>query len=194
MTKERPILFNSQMVCAILAGTKTQTRRPMKVQPDGQPVRDPSDGKWYVNGGLWLASPPALVGDVLWVRETLRRDPVSDSWSYGADGVPVTLEQGDPNVSSMLSWAHHNENDVCVSIHMPKWAARIRLEVTDVRVERLWSITEEDARAEGITDTDLIREKLPSARDAFARIWRDVYGHVSWDCNEWVWALTFRRL
>jgi hypothetical protein len=202
--KTHPMLFNGAMVRAILDGRKTQTRRPMKRQPDGQPVRDPSDGKWYVDGGQWISPPVAEVGDVLWVRETLRENAVTSAWRYEADGAPIELPAADPRVTAMLSWAHHKEGSVCVSIHMPRWAARIFLRVADVRAQRIQDISEEDAVAEGIErdgkwflGSDHKIKGTPkvfaTAHAAFVDLWHSVYGRASWDANPWVWALTFER-
>lgn len=152
--RERPILFSAEMIRALLAGTKTQTRRLIETSHNLAEVRgktfDPRQAH-HVEAMIKLG-PYGLPGDRLWVRETLRRldeGPVSEQWCY-ADGVAVTLPEGDPRVPAMVSWAHHKEGDVCVSIHMPRWASRILLEVTGIRVERLHAITEKDARAEGV--------------------------------------------
>lgn len=204
-TKERPILFNEPMVQAILAGTKTQTRRPMKAQPDGQPVRDPGDGRWYVNGGPWLASPPAAVGDVLWVRETWRTEELpsgEDGVRFAADGAFVPIANTEKAANDWIE-AHNNGKyglKLRPSIHMPRWAARIFLRVTDVRVQRVRDITEDDAMAEGVNVLDAsqftvdVPARLINARVAFGDLWSEVYGRDSWDCNEWVWALTFERI
>lgn len=217
-TKERPILFNGPMLRAILAGKKTQMRRPLKPQPGPAPEGEYFDayrggelgasGKRSASGAcFWTndnkqvlafwAEPPAAVGDLLWVRETLRRDPATDEWNYAECVAPVELDADDPNVGAMISWAHHKEGDVCTSIHMPRWAARIFLRVTDVRVQRVQDITEEDARAEGMQEPSVaqaIGGGDVTERRVFARLWSSVYGASSWERDEWVWALTFERV
>lgn len=172
MTKERPILFNSQMVCAILAGTKTQTRRPS------------------TSDKLRELPAPAEVGDVLWVRETWRTherpEDMVDGIQFAADGAFVPINN---TFAAAEAWVVAHDNNKHggkwrPSIHMPKWAARIRLEVTDVSLERVQSITEEEARAEGI--------EKHNARDEFVRLWDRIYGPHSWTLDDYVWALTFR--
>ena len=193
---ERPILFNGEMVRSILSGAKTMTRRPIKPQPDGQPVLC-SDGKWCVDGGLWLGSAPAAVGDVLWVRETWQMNhvnhldgkipkerPAGLEVMYLADGTP--REQCPEDYEGDWWWRP--------SIHMPKWASRIRLVVTDVRAERLLDVTEADTVAEGLTVLDAIRRKVPTVRDAFSLLWDDLYADtLPWSSNPFVWAVTFKR-
>jgi hypothetical protein len=166
-------------------------------------------------GGRWLrhaiACPFGAPGDRLWVRETMRlRDAGkrSEAWTYAADGAEVSLPKGDPRIGAMLAWAHHKEGNACVSIHMPRWASRIDLEVTAVRVERLQSITEEDALAEGLRP---LREQGlrtigqpgwqwgdgqgEGTRDAFSVLWDDINGtKAPWAANPWVWVVSFRRV
>jgi len=211
MTKERPILFNSQMVCAILAGKKTQTRRPLKPQPDVAPVGQYFDAYrggergasgeraatgacfWttdnrVVSDSYWTDA-PAELGDVLWVRETWRTEELpsgEDGVRFAADDAFVPIANTEKAADDWCV-AHNNGKrglKWCPSIHMPRWAARIRLEVTDVSLERVQSITEEEARAEGI--------EKHNARDEFVRLWDRIYGPHSWTLDDYVWALTFR--
>jgi hypothetical protein len=131
IAKSRPIIFSSESVRAILAGRKTQTRRVVKPQPTSE-----TDQLWYLNGqwrwgrqsSWFIFSPPYAVGDRLWVREMWRQE--KDEVYYKADE------------SLTGSWYSS-------PIFMPRWASRIDLEVTAVKVERLQSITEEDAVKEG---------------------------------------------
>lgn len=199
MARERPILFNGEMVRAILSGAKVQTRRPMKPQPDGQPVLC-SDGKWCVDGGHWLGSAPAAVGDVLWVRENVYLSPVNFA---AAGDCNATDRDGRRRlvgyVASMGADAKRQAADYGVkqtpSIHCPRWASRITLQVTDVRAERLLDVTEADAVAEGLTVLDAIRRKVPTVRDAFSLLWDDLYADsLPWGGSPWVWAITFRRV
>lgn len=197
---DHPILFSAPMVRALLDGRKTQTRRILKPQPyplEGMP------GYWNASGavgGRIVTSAEDLArlhrfakGDRLWVRETLKRD--DGSWIYAADGLGVGLPQDDPRIPHMVAWAHHKEGDTCVSIHMPRWASRLTLTVTDVRVQRLQAITPADCIAEGAfrpTATPMTVDcETRDPRDDFAALWRSINGRDSWDANPWVTATTF---
>lgn len=200
---ERGMIFNGEMVRAILDGQKTQTRRVMKPQPDPCPA--PRGGHWWPSnvfktmlhveeemqngkggwGGLvGDACPFGDVGDRIWVRETWAEAGASapDLKLYRANypaHVPTHYENVPPVED--VRWTP--------SIHMPRWASRILLEITDVRVEQLNDISEEDARSEGISGS--------SARDvkeAYAALWRSIYGSDSWRANPWVWVIEFKRI
>lgn len=200
--KERSILFSAPMVRALLAGTKTVTRRVIKF-----PVLGPSDGskrRVYGPGDPALAkfSPFGNAGDRLWVRETLFRAS-DDCWFYKADHAPVTIDSDDPRVCAMVGWAHHKKSDTCVSIHMPRFAARITLEVTSARVERLQDITEEQAKAEGVTadpQQGTMNGKPATLypithRQAFIWLWDSINGkRAPWASNPWVFAVEFQRV
>lgn len=191
--KERPIVFNGETVRAILDGRKTQTRRPYKgVSPTFYPSA--SGGCWGLPIGEKQKAPLGTVGDRLWVRETFY-------WEEGSD---KTIEQVayrasnemPPQVKAMgCRWTP--------SIHMPRWASRIDLEITRVWVERVQDITEEDAKAEGIVESEIGRlasrvlanYKMQTRAPAilqFAELWKSIYG--TWDANPWVWAYEFRRI
>jgi hypothetical protein len=205
MTKiiERGMIFNGEMVRAILDGKKTQTRRVMKPQPDPCPA--PRGGHWWPSnvfktmlhveeemqngkggwGGLvGDACPFGDVGDRIWVRETWAEAGASapDLKLYRANypaHVPAHYENVPP--AEDVRWTP--------SIHMPRWASRLLLEITDVRVEQLNDISEKDARSEGISGS--------SARDvkeAYAALWRSIYGSDSWQANPWVWVIEFKRI
>jgi len=206
--KEKPILFSGEMVRAILAGRKTQTRRIVKPQPDEDGLaRLLSPGEWHDTSAKVYA-PPCEPGDLLYVRETFRpawTREMEDGAEYAADHavLPVDVENG-------ASGCHHhrcnqafrwearcecaydeNGNNIAKwipSIHMPKWAARIWLKVREVRVERLREITEADATAEGTTVPE-----NGTARDAFRRVWEACYGTESWMANPYVWVIEFER-
>lgn len=173
--KERPILFNSEMVRAILDGRKSQTRR---VITDQSVISIRPDGK------LGKAQPRCKYGqpgDRLWVRETWAQHPeVPGEWMYRADrGVDY---QG--AAQGLFKWIP--------SIHMIRKASRITLEIESVRVERVQEITPNDCRAEGIGDdfNDV------GARYCFGQLWNSINEHrgFGWDVNPWVWAITFRRV
>lgn len=213
---ERGMIFNSEMVRAILDGRKTQTRRIMAIQPehselglrrviDSKNGRD--NGKYFWSQsdacGLKMRSkvfgcPYGEVGDRIWVRETYQgplfdyehmesyledssKFEKSDFCVYKADGKPAP-EFFDADDNLHCCWRP--------SIHMPRWASRILLEITNVRVERLNAINESDAEAEGITDTgfgDLLV-------DGYRYLWKSIYGDNSWQVNPWVWVIEFKRI
>ncbi len=191
--RERPILLNSEMVKAVLDGRKTQTRRAISDKtlqlfsvaamagechplPGGNEV-DQRSQSYYQE-----FCPFGKPGDRLWVRET---------FAYGSDfgeaDVACFYRATDPG------W---DENDTAArwrpSIHMPRWASRITLEITGVRVERLNSISEEDAKAEGApTECCVIGDKHFLG---FRSLWKSIYGDESWQSNPWVWVIEFRRV
>lgn len=214
--KERGMIFNGEMVRAILDGRKTQTRRLMKVQPsDGfHPTHNGYDldlnAHWYTpgvvdkNGYLQPAKkdvfgvadenegytcPFGAVGDRIWVRETFC--PVPDNEEPA--GCSAILYAADGN-GPYGKWVP--------SIHMPRWASRLTLEITCVRVERLNSISQEDTQAEGMeltgwrptySDPDSGGE-VWTPYDNFAQLWESIYGEESWKANPWVWVIEFKRI
>lgn len=208
---DHPILFSAPMIRAILRevaapGTsKTQTRRILKPQPKFgfTPWLDESNGEWMQSGygeaGDDFLHVRFAVGDRLWVRENLRaasNDQGAKWFSYAADGA---------DVQPLAEWRVDRDN--IVSIHMPRWASRITLEVTDVRIERLQGISEADALAEGIRRLDRVAfigggllygldesEGHDKAVGAFNRLWRSINGDGSWAVNPWVVAISFRPI
>lgn len=226
--KERPILFSAPMVRAILDGSKTQTRRVVKL-PHSNPL-----GQWEptiiggenggrtaagetlpLQGGIWhtrtgdsLMCPYGQPGDRLWVRETwycddyrvqngpyVEVDGARDLMAYRADGErPYEAEQP--------VWRP--------SIHMPRWASRILLEIVSVRVERLHEISEQDAIAEGIErmpcavpDTKLWKNynagngctpSMAIPQNSFRSLWESINGEANWLSNPWVWVVEFKRV
>lgn len=221
--KERPILFNGAMVRAIQAGQKTVTRRAIKHQPD-VPVTDaiarreyphgPATVDWYwrpkhghLNGmpshGWDFKCPFGQVGDRLWVRETwfcdhfevmsrpYRKPADLDLAAAREDGTLVYAADGlTPYEAEQPTWRP--------SIHMPRWASRILLEVTAVRVERLQAISRADIRAEGLVcPPELASDDVsPNYRDwfpaAFRALWESTGG--DWAGNPWVWVVEFQRV
>lgn len=199
--RERGMIFNAEMVRAILEGRKTQTRRVMKMQPE-------LNGNLYeVYGAGWskdMKSVPAvpghslacncpfgIIGDRLWGRETYRvmgcatdvarlmyKASERNSFTESTRAIPVETCTKQPS----QNWTP--------SIHMPRWASRITLEITNVRIERLHSINEADARAEGVTAASGPVE----AQLAFYEIWRAIYGNDEWKANPWVWVIEFKRV
>lgn len=187
---EKPILFSTEMVRAILKGQKTQTRRVIKPQPpDGvgrirgpelyEPAKVDRNGELvpgepvygvYDDWGEWGAKfPYGQPGDVLWVRETWCNAGVFGYVYRATDSLPVSVKGG---------WRP--------SIHMPREAARLFLLIKNVRVERLQDITEEDARAEGAIGIEPI--------SVFMNLWNSINGkRYPWESNPWVWVIEFER-
>jgi len=212
--KERPILFNSEMVRAILDGSKTQTRRMVKPQPipfgEDSPftqatLKEHVGKPWMPVGGVFQDAwekPFGTVGDRLWVRETWGlmsfHDPTD--WCGGSiKGVPESELRERYLVEHAANWNLPNESSYWrPSIHMPRWASRIDLEITAVRVERLQEITEEDALKEGCerefkADGSVAwGAGLVEAKENFQDLWQSIYGN--WDANPFVWVYEFRRV
>jgi hypothetical protein len=183
---ERPIIFSAPMVRAILDGRKTQTRRVLK---HGWATEDLivslPDGP---NKGLRVL--PCKVGDHLWVREAWRASKGYDRYPpREMSHWPVHYEaDGPPDPEDEL----HMNGCLRPSIHMPRWASRITLRVTGVKVERLNEISEEDAKAEGVTrPTVLHDDDGTSYVDAFRDLWFCIHGPGSWEANPWVAAISF---
>lgn len=222
MKKAKPILFNAAMVKAIVEGKKTQTRRPLPAwqKPIENPDERHADMRWSsiaqnhprygfivtgeteekcmenYNNDYASCSPFGKEGDLLWVRENFQ--PV---FKEGLEAYEVNYKTGKgyeasyPATDELLEiW----DDDIGIhtrvkpSIHMPRWASRLTLEITGTRVERIQSITKEDAVSEGF--------KLPpvegqdwavGARTNFRHTWQQVYGD-SWDNNDWVWVIDFK--
>nr|DAL61554.1 MAG TPA_asm: ASCH domain protein [Caudoviricetes sp.] len=186
--KERGMIFNGEMVRAILDGRKTQTRRPVKF-----PVHDKNLGcelagnelAGELSAGNYLNSAFGKPGDRIWVRETWAEAGASapDLKLYRAnypEHVPSIYENVPP--AEEIRWTP--------SIHMPRTASRIQLEITDVRVERLRSMSQDDARAEGVIAASGPME----AGLAFRELWDSIYGEESWKANPWVWVIEFKRV
>jgi hypothetical protein len=240
---ERPILFSGAMVRALLAGTKTQTRRVVKCRARGAPEfhggaqdeDDPSAWGWFFDGpdhhgyevlarglaqhhdhGLISAPCPyGEPGDRLWVRETWGRgyeEPEAPTVMFAADGESRRIEFESCGVGSYLGAVcrgpafTYKPERWKPSIHMPRWASRLTLEVTDVRVERLNDISETDATAEGLTrcgdggwhstDVDVATGNacFSDPVDAYAALWESINGADSWAANPWVWCMSFKRV
>lgn len=232
---ERPILFNGAMVRALLDGTKTQTRRVIKKAPGGdgwKPMRELVDGgiKWQA-GATWepdipLLCPYGVPGDQLWVRETWALEYTAASLKRcrmracpPTQMTPSDLD--DWGLRCLYDADESTEGPWRPSIHMNRWASRITLEVTDVRVERVQDISESDAEAEGVffdrlvedgsgaqgTDDSagpLVRQRVgppgadlqPSAEEAFADLWDSINAKrgYGWEVNPWVWVVGFKRI
>jgi hypothetical protein len=205
---ERPILFSGPMVRALLDGTKTQTRRVVKPQPfdrsyskhdhriayaSGRASKgDEIDGFYAYStssGGQWqVKCPYGQPGDKLWVREAWARTHVAQS-----DQEWIVYREGDNRTDYGGPWKP--------SIHMPRAASRILLDITGVRVERLQDISDKDAISEGIgltasaagvPMTTPAGETMPRAM--YRALWESINGAGSWDANPWVWVVEFKRI
>ena len=234
-TRSRPILFSGEMVRAILDGRKTQTRRVVKPQPaNGCEYVINGAGTMAIHRGVvprpvlvplakpkhehvhCLPCPYGQPGDELWVREAWRPLYLGYDYcdvEYRADA-PTRIERACFGERSReqahlfgeksgwgMSW--------CTPIHMPRWASRLTLRITDVRVERVQDISHDDAELEGVDMHDSMTYAGEvtqvyscagftgnSPRDVFAQIWDSINaarGH-GWDANDWVWALTLERI
>lgn len=196
---ERPILFNTEMVQAILDGRKTSTRRIIKPQPKKSIERDSKNRKplaFWKDCSEWV-KPPYQVGDTLWVRETWQYiDFAGENNGY----VYKASQNGKDWEQNSEGWKWRP------SIFMPHEAARIFLKVTDVKAERLQDITEDETLKEGIMRYS-IADNAPKAygdnlyidpKLAFKALWNSTIkkkdlNKYGWDANPWVWAIEFER-
>ena len=198
--KARPLLFSAPMVRALLEGRKTQTRRIIKPEPiwDGEWFKWQTpkfDFKSSCEDGMAIAlkhtCPYGKPGDLLWVRETTVTDHATSETltlaKYAAGGDPVLYpsptedEHGEPDYGgSHAHWWYSKE--ACPSIHMPRWASRLTLELTDVRVERLKDISEADAKAEGATSKPKC-SGFCSQDDGWSMDWSSVGTCSRWGTN-----------
>ena len=194
--KERPILFSGPMVRAILNGSKTQTRRIVKPQPyaPGYKAIDlPPDCHITDLNDMKIKCPYGQPGDRLWVRETIKANP-SDIY-YAADEKTIEYDN-DSQPEFFDSYGSDQKEEVTIpSIHIPRWASRITLEIVNIRVERLNEISEEDAKAEGVSYTkDEFEKHRWCFKDEFEKLWESIHGPGSWKKNPWVWVIGFRRV
>jgi hypothetical protein len=188
--KERPIIFSAPMVRSLLGGTKTQTRRVAK----GERASRGLESGWHLKPYGFVtdsqfakaACPYGQLGDRLWVREShwYFKDKYDHETGYFPPKLTVEyVEFRADGDSDRRGWYP--------SIHMPRWASRILLEITGVRVERLQGISEADALAEGVSNT----LHLPGGRFAnenYAHLWWTINGDGSWEANPWVWVIEFK--
>jgi hypothetical protein len=195
--KERPILFSGPMVRALLDGSKTQTRRVVKPRKDANfgCMLMPRELAGEINQGEYSNCPYGQPGDRLWVRESLFLSTETNRHHYSATGIAlpgVDYEAEPPPAIGLPARS-------IPSIHMPRWASRITLEIVSVRVERLQDISEADAIAEGVTDTGAIilgrmAEDVTGPIAEYAVLWESINGPGSWDANPWVWVVEFKRV
>lgn len=235
--KERGMIFNGDMVRALLDGRKTQTRRPIKWrQTRATEIAERDDGsKWPWSEDAehacdyWPPCPFGAVGDRIWVRETWSQlgneDGCAIDWNDnlvkggGVEAARIyraSCEQKPGNyglwsIPDDAPWKPHTsgmefEGAWCPSIHMPRWASRILLEITAVRVERLQNISERDALREGLFQLpasgryclhpgmQYFGMASHSAKEVYSWLWESIYGEESWKANPWVWVIEFKRI
>lgn len=197
--KTIPILFSAPMIRALMCGTKTQTRRPLKPQPIPNPIQPESlefNGRRGFRAHMWepwakghpspgykhlsIACPYGQPGDLIWVREAWRTTESIDHCAPRniVSGACIQYECGGTNLVGDNCDHLFGAGRYRSSIFMPRWASRITLSITDVRVERLWDISEADAVAEGVASVA-----------EYIDLWKLI--NKSWDANPWVWCLSF---
>jgi len=229
---ERPILFNGEMVRAILSGRKTQTRRvvPSWQLPSKTEGEDIEELRWIsvaqrhprwgfgvfgsteeecmanYNNDYQSCCPYGEPGDRLWVRETFGYGSRPCPFEGAVDGIEYRADEAYMDEVELLPlYRPETPPDFCYgdiarsgwrpSIHMPRWASRITLEITGVRVDRLQGISEEDARAEGAPSVSFpLTESQRSNIDRFRALWNLIHGAGAWGENPWVWAIEFKRV
>lgn len=216
--KERPILFSGPMVRAILEGRKTQTRRIVKPQPEsmhhdevGYELSMPNCRPLYPDSFCKAYCKFGRVGERLWVREShaIYRDAFARE-----KGDEVILYRADASAYWNMTPHNHMEAEFnplrdtsdyepkwTPSIHMPRWASRITLEITAVRVQRLNDLTNADAVAEGMAKSHPSIDKVSQSlgyedfsRSMFAQLWDSLYFDCPWESNPWVWVIDFQPL
>lgn len=218
--RDLPIPFDRpENILALLRGDKTETRRAMSPQPKSKNIGviDPynkdfnhftawtPDNKMILGEGnikdtCHWRPPHGIPGDRLWVREALVER--LGNWHYKADGKPVLVDPG--NREEMVEWARNKQSRHCSSRYMPRFASRILMRVSALRCERLWTITDDGGKAEGVQfdgtwwlgGIHKIKGSLqcwPSPRAAFKALWDTMHAGkpTQWSRNPWVWVYTF---
>ncbi|MHC1792049.1 hypothetical protein [Solidesulfovibrio sp.] len=209
MPKERPILMSGGMIRAILADIKRKTRRVIKPQPVFDMPGFPGAWAWHKSGSVWQSGLPPIFrcpygqpGDRLWIRET---------WG-GDDICGVAFKADHPEWPRFQGHGEQPDSPWRPSIHMPRWASRLTLDITAIGQERLQDISEADAKAEGAVDwfwgldgnqqRDVFcnasvplnaAKEEPSARDCFIMLWDSLnFKRAPWKSNPWVWVVEFK--
>lgn len=212
MTKARPILFNTEMVQALLDGRKTMTRRVIKKLPNhwkesgvnmyGEFLFYPDNEFELENFEPTFKCPYGEIGDLLYVRETyLPRRDLTETDTDSRKRRYCYYKATTPGAAFDKNHFHDYSNRWKPSVHMPRWASRLTLEITNVKVERLLDITEEDARLEGVkqltnepTYKNYIKEDTPcgTAKGSFKSLWQSINGKEGLESNPWVWVVEFK--
>ena len=209
--KERPIIFSTPMIKAIMDGRKTMTRRIVKEPYQSYPcvtkhiTSNEFDFHYDQGVGQFTASPYGKPGDVLWVRETFY---AYGHWTLITTTLPNSIkkeyhfhnlipeykiymyEDSPPEVILKRWGLGYHKRPL---IFMPKEASRIRLKITDIKVERVQDITDEDALMEGVLPDQNIFTP-GELKEAYSALWESINGKYSWEMNQWVWCLTFERI
>lgn len=210
--RDRPILFSGPMIRALLAGTKTQTRRiykpryeePYEYVQDGRPYRD------YDGEVSPVVCPYGALGDRLWVRESayiappyFTNDAIVNN-KKDESGLPRVVDYAATMDAEAVRCAKDYGVKLRPGIHMPRWASRLLLEIKSVRFERLQDISEEDAIEEGmqrlpapvsVLDPYIYVPASARPRNQFAALWDSINGKKApWSSNPWVWVIGFERI
>lgn len=199
--KERPILMTPENAQKVFDGTKAQTRRIVKRTDTGWVKAIGSPKNWHLDDHDAIqACPFGQPGDRLWIRE---------AWSP-CDECSMGMYKGQGVMNCPCCDASTAGLKFTPSIHMPRWACRTVVRLTDVRVERLQEISEEDAISEGVAllegsynpddytgiwknySLHETAEYWNSPRDSYRSLWESINGHGSWERNDWVWVLTIK--
>ena len=212
--KERPILFSAPMVRAILAGRKTQTRRAVKPRKDVVfgCLMQPHELAGEVNSGIFENCPYGQPSDRLWVRENFQplfADGIEKHWETDwktGKGYSIRYPATD-GVQEFFNLDDELSSSCKPSIHMPRWASRILLEITGVRVEKLKDISDSgasnDCTAEGVFHSGMDVPTYDqwhgdgfhsSEKWMYRKLWESINGTGSWDANPWVWVVEFKKL
>lgn len=212
--KERPIIFSGPMVRAILDGSKTQTRRIINPQPVkwcqglSLPKYSATPLSQFIEGAPIFACPHGRIGDRLWVRESwscifhggfsgdgITSQTFAIMYRAGGDEMIIERDYYDEKLTRLYDT---QRGDWRPSIHMPRWASRINLEISGVCVERLNDISEEDAKAEGCdnskSEASIQAGWYEKPVRAYERLWEQINGAGSWQQNPWVWVIKFKRV
>lgn len=208
---EHPILFSTPMVQAILEGRKSQTRRMVKFKY--LPEIGGSYGERVMiygkSGTLAMYCPYGRSGDILWVREMWRIAHINHTLNIGDFFVIQFKNYSTIKIDQELLRNKFYEKPYEIgsigdaysewrpSIFMPKVASRIKLEITNIKVEKLCDITEEDVMAEGISLPNYAEQAIkdvyyPEPSDIYAELWDKINGTGSWIKNPWVWVIEFK--
>jgi hypothetical protein len=205
--KERPILFSAEMVRAVLEPRKTQTRRIIKPQFDKLIQKGTHGAHIAIEvqpGYGFIKCPYGKPGDRLWVREAWHTYKCLDHQPPRMTGTKSAFwYSADNGTKNMFGAKAEIKGKKRPSIHMPRWASRINLEIIDIRVERVQDISHEDAISEGVSFLNnrctIIkpcrdRHQLTAMQHAFYYIWELLHGPDAWERNDWVWVVEFKSV
>lgn len=208
--KERPVIFTTEEVNAVLAGNKTHYRVPVLTSEQvaagykccygvasGQVIftKDESDKSFVEDGYINVECTLGSIGDRLWVQEPTH---TANSWDWFYDATHSLVECKDPYTPSdlYLPWDddHQEYTGPIGAEHMPYWASRLLLEITDIRVERVHDITHNDSVAEYCFNFGEKKKQCIPPLSGFAEYWMEKHGDDSWRSNPWVWVIEFKKV